>query len=280
MQLKAKHVLYGINVLTVALILVIVFFPTNVLRVILGLPLVLFFPGYTLIVSLFPRKASLDSIEKVALSFGLSIAVVPLIGLALNYTPWGIHLNSILISITLFIVIFSVLAWLRQSRLTEAERPSLSIPLRFWSRRSLPDKILSVALVVAIFGAIGTAGYVIAVPKTGERYTEFYVLGSDGTAENYPRDLKLGDTGSVTLGIVNHEGVETSYRVEVKVDGELNNSVDPLVLAPEEKYENEVSFTPRKLGANQNVEFLLYRNGQTDVYLRLHFWLNVVSGSG
>jgi len=60
------------------------------IRIILGLPLVLFLPGYSLIATLFPRKDDLDAIERIALSFGLSIAIVPLLGLALNYTPFGI----------------------------------------------------------------------------------------------------------------------------------------------------------------------------------------------
>src|SRR5659263_694396 len=70
----------------------------SVLRNILGLPLVLFLPGYALIAALFPAKSDLDGIERTALSFGLSIAVVPLMGLGLNYTPWGIRLLPILIS--------------------------------------------------------------------------------------------------------------------------------------------------------------------------------------
>jgi len=56
------------------------------IRIILGLPLVLFLPGYALIATLFPRKDDLDAIERIALSFGLSIAISPLLGLALNYT--------------------------------------------------------------------------------------------------------------------------------------------------------------------------------------------------
>src|SRR5699024_12451412 len=39
-----------------------------------------------------PRRAgSIDGIERVALSFGLSIAITPLIGLLLNFTPFGIR---------------------------------------------------------------------------------------------------------------------------------------------------------------------------------------------
>lgn len=55
-----------------------------------GLPFILFLPGYALTVPLFLTKYGFDMIEWMALSFGLSIAVVPLIGLCLNYIPWGI----------------------------------------------------------------------------------------------------------------------------------------------------------------------------------------------
>lgn len=71
-------------------------------RVPLGLLMVLFIPGYTLIAALFPKKDDLDGIERLALSFGLSISVVPLIGLGLNYIPWGIRLTPVVISLAFF----------------------------------------------------------------------------------------------------------------------------------------------------------------------------------
>jgi uncharacterized membrane protein len=71
----------------VFLILVIAFVPDSPLRIVLGIPFILLFPGYTLICLLFPGKRDLDGVERLALSLGLSIAVVPLIGLALNYAP-------------------------------------------------------------------------------------------------------------------------------------------------------------------------------------------------
>ena len=46
------------------------------LRILVGVAMVLFIPGYALIAALFPAKGDLDGIERVALSFGLSIAVV------------------------------------------------------------------------------------------------------------------------------------------------------------------------------------------------------------
>ena len=80
------------------------------IRVILTVPVILFIPGYVLIAALFPEKKSIDGIERFALSVGLSIAVVPLIGLLLNYTPFGIRLNPIVISLVIFTVLMMVLA--------------------------------------------------------------------------------------------------------------------------------------------------------------------------
>lgn len=111
-----------LNLLTVALIVAIFLITSNAARIVLGLPFVLFFPGYVLILALFPRKDGMGGIERAALSFGLSIAVVPLIGLILNYTPWGIRLEPVLYSLASFIFVMSLIAWLRMRWLLEEER--------------------------------------------------------------------------------------------------------------------------------------------------------------
>jgi len=91
-------------------------------RIILGLPLVLFLPGYALIATLFPRKDDLDVIERVALSFGLSIAITPLLGLGLNYTPFGIRLTPVLIVLSIFTIALAIGAWARRSRILDEDR--------------------------------------------------------------------------------------------------------------------------------------------------------------
>ena len=92
------------------------------IRIILGLPLVLFLPGYALIAALFPRKDDLDAIERVALSFGLSIAITPLLGLALNYTPFGIRLSPVLIVLSVFTISLAICAYARRSMVPEGDR--------------------------------------------------------------------------------------------------------------------------------------------------------------
>jgi uncharacterized membrane protein len=67
---------------------------------ILGSILVLFIPGYVALEALFPKGRELDGVERFAFSVGLSLALVPLVVLLLNYTPWGIRLAPIVGSLT------------------------------------------------------------------------------------------------------------------------------------------------------------------------------------
>jgi uncharacterized membrane protein len=273
-----KNELLIINILTILLIVIITFLELSILRIILGLPFVLFFPGYVLVAALFPRKGNIEGIERVALSFGLSIAVVPLIGLILNYTPWGIRLEPILYSVASFIFIMSVIAWLRRKRLPREERFGIEFHLALpaWGGTTW-DKALSIILVLAIGGALGTLGYVIATPRVGERFTEFYILGLDGKAEDYPRELKVGEEGRVIVGVINREHETVSYRVEVRIEGVISDEVGPIVLEHDERWREIVSFTPHRAG-NQTAKFLLYKIGEVAPYRGLHLWLDVTEG--
>ena len=69
MAIRVKNELIPLNLLVIVLVAVIILFPSNILRIILGLPFLLFFPGYTLVAALFTRKEGMSSIERVALSF-------------------------------------------------------------------------------------------------------------------------------------------------------------------------------------------------------------------
>jgi len=285
------------------LILSIIFIPNTAARVILGLPFLLFFPGYVLVAALFP-KSEIDGIERIAISFGMSIAVTPLIGLGLNYTPWGIRLETVLYSISAFIIILSAIAIIRRRSYGRKELTTvinLKIP-GIW-QDSLLNKTLNIILIVAILGAVGTLIYTVAKPKVGEKCTEFYILGINGTAADYPTDFVLNSKldvasvqygtntaavsekwGQVTLGIVNHEQQNTSYSIAMQIDGVLVNipfqggsvqNLGPIVLAPEEKWEQEIGIAPQHIGDNQEVQLFLYKDEGTTAYLNLHLWINV-----
>lgn len=276
--MKLKNDLAFIVALSLLLAVIIAFQNSGVARVVLGLPYVLFFPGYCLIAALFPAKNDLDGIERVALSFGLSVAVTPLIGLVLNYTPWGIRLVPIFISLFVFITAMSAVAFYRRRKLPVEERyfPAVEVSLPRWSGLSGLDKVLTVVLVMAVLFAAGSIYYVVTTPKTGEKFTEFYILGMGGKAEGYPREIKAGEKGEVILGIANHEYAKISYFVETRIDGEETGRLGPVELGHEEKWEEPLAFSPARPKKEVKVEFLLYREGDAEPYRSTHLWVDVL----
>lgn len=277
MRIEVKNEFPYILFLSVILAVLIVLDVSGTVRIAFGLPSVLFFPGYTLIAALFPARDDLDGIERVALSFGLSIAVVPLLGLILNYTPWGIRLYPILLSLLVFTIMMSIIAIYRRNKLSFEKRfvVSLNVETTKWGDLSRLDKILSVALVGVIILAVGSIYYVSTTPKVGEKFTEFYILGPSGKADAYPRDMKTGEDKEVILGTVNHEYRPVSYTAEVRMDGYVKKRLGPFELKNEEKKEESVSFSVYEPHENLKVEFLLFKDGESDPYRSLHLWVNV-----
>lgn len=90
--------------------------PFLYIRYVLGSLFVLCLPGAMLIEALYPKSQDLESLERLALSIGLSLAVIPLLGLLLNYTPWGIRLTPITISLATFTEAMAFTALIRKYR--------------------------------------------------------------------------------------------------------------------------------------------------------------------
>jgi uncharacterized membrane protein len=104
--------------------------PLIYVRYVLGIIFVLWMPGYAFIKALFPERSpvktsseDLDIILRVALSIGMSLALVPMVGLLLNYTPWGITLTPIVLSLVALTVVFSVAALIRENQIVTEKKP-------------------------------------------------------------------------------------------------------------------------------------------------------------
>lgn len=99
-------------------------FPLVYIRYVLGAVFVLWLPGYAFIKALFPEQLpvktsdkDLDTIERIALSVGMSLALVPMVGLLLNYTPWGIRLTPIVLSLLALTAIFATAGVIRERQI-------------------------------------------------------------------------------------------------------------------------------------------------------------------
>jgi len=266
----------------------------------LAILIVMFVPGYVLVAVLFPGslasgKAEIDWIERIALSFGLSVAVVPLLGLVLNFTPFGIRFAPIVATIALFTVGVGYAAYWRRMRLPPDRRLSLTVDLAVpdWKEYSVLDKGLTVALAASIVVASGTLAYFVLTPRPGEHFTEFYLLGPSSNASGYPTNLTLNETGSVIIGVVNHESAMVNYTVRVDLVGVrivynatsgLNETVEmnrttwsssPFTLADEQNWTQPYSFRINSTGL-WKVQFLLFKNGDfSSAYRELQIYVRV-----
>jgi hypothetical protein len=108
---------------TVLLVLIIPerAYPLTIFRFVLGSIFMLFLPGYTFLRMLFPERIlqmtdtkEISNIELIAQSIGVSLVLAGMIGLALNYTPMGIRLVPITLSLLALTVIFATIAVKRE----------------------------------------------------------------------------------------------------------------------------------------------------------------------
>jgi uncharacterized membrane protein len=140
---------------------------------------------------------------------------------------------------------------------------------------------------------------VIAFPKEGERFTEFFILGENRTAANYPDAIRPGQNYPMYIGIGNHEYRDTSYTIETwLLRTEFNNVTNTshiIAMDPNDRVSftiahNETKIIPYNLSVRKTgydrVEFLLFNEsvpgfdvtGKDRInasYRDLHLWETV-----
>ncbi|MHB0868232.1 MAG: DUF1616 domain-containing protein [Chloroflexota bacterium] len=255
--------------------------PLSIVRVLLGMGFVLLAPGYLLQAALFPRRRDLDGAARVAMSFGLSISFTAPLALALDKASFGVGLLPMSLGIASFGVVCGAVAAFRRGRIPgeESGPPSFDLGLAAWwggldttQRRLL--KLGGIALAIAVVAGIA----VPFVPRQGDRMTEFYMLGSEGLAQDFPREGTVGQPFQVTVGIANREGVAAEYRLEA-VNGELSRvDAGPVRLEAGAKSERVVWIAPVEAGERVRIGLLLYRDGGAAPYRSLRLWIDVKGG--
>lgn len=243
--------------------------------------MVLFIPGYVLITALYPKKDDIDIVERLALSSGLSIAIVPALGMLLKITS-GTELVHVLLALCLLTIILIKFAAYRREKQFPEER--FYVP--FYRLRELvegeldtpktkTDRISTCILIFTIVLAVSMLYFVITTPKIGERFTEFYILGPEGKADNYPTTLQSNYPATILVGVANHEYVSVNYTIRIALDKEIQT--DTLFsLSHNEIWEKNVTFVPEKIGTNMKLEFWLFKEDNfNSPYRDLYMWVNV-----
>ena len=257
----------------------------GVLLLVFGAGYVLYVPGYLIQAVLFSHRDDLDGVERTGLSLGLSVALIPLLALLLDALPWGLRVWPIVVGEMGLITLFVLAAALRRWSLPAGQAHSphtLPHPVGWWSGLLRSERWLAIIMAGALLLAGLTAAWVLLTPSDADFMTEFYILGPDGLAENFPRHATVGEPLRVTLGVTNLERSAQIYRVEVWVqDGwddtrrQQVGTVDAFGLRVGENRESWLVWQMPWEGQDQQVDFLLFTGSGAEPYRRLRLWLDV-----
>lgn len=227
---------------------------SNVLvKTILSIPLVFILPGYTLMVVLFPKN-EFDPIERLLFSLGLSLAIVVLGGLVLNWMPWGLQADSWVMLLGGITIGVSLVAFFRYREYPSVDPEQLSIGLSY--RQVL---LLGLAALL-IIGAMMLAR-MGALQQPSPAFTQLWILSADDT-----------DESSVRVGVRSMEPSTKQYRLQVRVSDQVTHEVPLIELNPSETWESDFVL-PMENNESGNVEAILYLLDNPEVaYRRVRLW--------
>lgn len=286
-------------------------------RTILGLPLLVFVPGYAVLAVLFPRHrdgtaprafagvadGALTSFERIALSFGVSLALLPPLALVIEVFAAGFGPWTILGGVNAFIIASLVAAAIRRFTIYETEGfdEPRSVLLTWLHTRltsgSRLDRGLFAVLMVAAVLATSTLAVGLVAPGDGESYTNVAMLTEDEDGElttaGYPTNLTAGEPVDYVIAIENHEGQQVEYTLigELQRVDRTNDSVTVVeesevvrrsrTVRDNRSWLADVSVDPTMTGDDLRLAFMVYvgeppDNGRVDTAAEyVHVWVDV-----
>ena len=291
----------------------------SILRTILGGLVLFVVPGYVLVAALFPRRsnaapplrsraadARLSCPERLALSIGVSVALVPLLGHLLGATT-GFDWRAVLQFLAIGIGAMGIFAVIRRFQVPAAERfyppfgAWLAGGLSEFGARSLGGKVVLLGLVGSILLSGTTIAYVLSVPQSGERFTDLHVVSTDGSGNHvsagYPVSVRRGDPATLTVGVHNFEGEPMEYEVVVTIERVVDSNGEARVVekreldrfgatvGPDEQWNRSHTVRPPLAGENLHLNYYLYRDEapkspvKATAYRHVYIWMDVTPNS-
>lgn len=286
--------------------------PSNV-RAVLALPLVLFVPGYALLAAVYPERWSDDETtnrsssplvgdathsgiapgERIILSVVASAAVVALLALAVNFSPFRIRPAPVSIAVSAFTVACFAVALVRRASLAAERRSGLPLggvldslrgqftvhspallsgsDARPTSRRTVAFNLL---VAVAVLAVVAGAAFAYTAPTADQDFTEFYLVGENETGaytvNAVPSSLDAGEQQTLYPTVTNQDDTAHEYSVVVElqraeqtddgVDVRASRTLDTLNAAADSGETERVSHQvgPLEPGGSYRVVYLLY----------------------
>lgn len=269
MKIMKKLFSSGIILVVISIVIVVTidYFPSSILRTVLGLLILVIFPGYFSFFALFPssRESNAPYFLIVVLILGTIETIFT--SYVLNFLPWGINRAPILYFQLSIIIITWTIAFFRRRRPEGNWRGGLN------KRPILPQNIklegldfLLAVILIATFGLfVSSLVYAIIAPGPVERFTEFYVLNQAGEFGYIDSYLPDKNELNVIVVVENHEREDVAYRIEA-INGSNQIVVGELIVQDGEVWSLDVSLILN----DPTILLLLYKGEETDPYRFLH----------
>ena len=273
----------------------------GLLRSLVTLPLLLFLPGYAFSIALFPAsgnpvrddlgpgvrtpiRAGLPVGHRLAVAFGTSLAIVPVLGIALWWLLGTIEAPVVLAGLSTLILSLTTVGVVRRRNVPAGHRPGLgpsgwaSDPRALLRLPRGSGEVLRLAVVVGLVLAVGSLGFAVLAPLDGSSYTSVALLtpsneSDELVAAGYPTELNLSSEDELVFAVENNEGEVEAYSVVVALQQVSGGDVVASELlststgqvAPGDTW--EVSHQPASLvtpdaavgGQDVRLTYLLYR---------------------
>ena len=148
-----------------------------------------------------------------SLAISSTVAALPLIIDLETGVPDAFSISSITI-------VMIAISFIRRYSLEEGNRFSIVMDFEIssvsWSSLSLFKKSAVFFLVSMIAMVSIIAIQIVEEGPVESRYSEFYILNSEGLSEDYPQSMSPDDSETVLIGIENLEGLNLNYTIVIK----------------------------------------------------------------
>jgi uncharacterized membrane protein len=249
------------------------------IRVGLGLMTMFFVSGYLFQAALLPKRNAVSLSERLILSFGLSIAIIPPLAVLINLSQWGMRYETVTIGYLFVILLLYFISLFRKYSLPKEERSRFDIainPKRTWSGLTATSRKLGKLFIAATSIGLLTGIFIFTIPRSDQYFTEFFLLGQNGRAQEYPNQVLLGESINIVVGISNQEKIAGNYRVEIQQGETSLSQTGPYFLQKGQEIQDIIQFTPQSAGNNVEIRFLLFLDSGVSPYRQLSLYLNVI----
>jgi len=246
--------------------------------------LIAFASIYLLIKTLLPLNQGYHITQQIAVATGLAVVSLGFIVMALSYTSWKITFWSLMVALVLLSIASLAMAmYLHRSMPEQAPHRGTAMTwwesvVCTWRNRPLVDRLSWLFLGFAATFSLGLLP--ILASNQQESFSEFYIdLSKSPDGSSWREALAPGEHADLIIGVTNHEHADVQYRIE-RAGPSGTEQIAAIHLAHDQTWEQPYTFTPTQPGADQKVEFLLYKQGDAEPYRSLHLWINVVETMG